>query len=325
MSKEDVVKEIKKRETFLITTHINPEGDAIGSSLALALALISAGKKVSVYTRDPVPGNLKFLPYSDTVHQIKGVEDLDERFDAVITVDCGDLERVGYLTPDNIPGDILINVDHHVTNIGFGDVNFVEDSVASAELVLEIMDMLHIPVTQDIAICIYAALITETGSFRYANTDSNTFRIAEEMVKAGANPWEIAEYIYNRNNMGRLRLMGSVLATLAVHDNGKISWINVREKMYEETGTTKDDVEDFINYPRSVIGVEVAVLFRETNSDWKISMRSNGKVDVSSLAMTFGGGGHKMAAGFVMKGTLEEVQKKVIGRIEEAVRVLCPT
>ncbi len=322
MSIEDVVQEIKKRETFLITTHINPEGDAIGSSLALAIALSSIGKKVSVYTRDPVPENLKFLPYSDTVRQIKGVEDIGERFDAVVTVDCGDLERVGFLKSDNIPGRILINIDHHVTNIGFGDVNIVEDCVASADLVYRIMGMLGIPLTQHIAICIYTALLTETGSFRYSNTDDNTFSMAADMVKAGANPWIIAENIFNRNSMGRLQIMGLVLSNLTVSDSGKIAWITVREKMYKDTGTTKDDVEDFINYPRSIIGVEVAVLFRESDSDWKLSMRSNGKVDVSSVALEFGGGGHKMAAGCLIKGTLEEVKKKVIDRIEEVVNHL---
>lgn len=322
MSIEDVVREIKKRETFLITTHINPEGDAIGSSLALALALASAGKKVSVITRDPVPANLKFLPHSDTVQQIRGVEDISTRFDAVVTVDCGDLERVGFLKKGNIPGDILINIDHHVTNIGFGDVNFVEESVASAGLVYEIMERLNIPLNADIAVCIYTALLTETGSFRYANTDTDTFRLSADMLKAGANPWIIAENIYNRNSLGRLNLLGLVLSNLTVHENGKIAWITVREEMYKETGTTKDDVEDFINYPRSIIGVEVAVLFRESNNDYKISMRSNGKVDVASIALVFGGGGHSMAAGCLVKGQLEEVKKKVLGRVEEAIRSL---
>ncbi|HAS17543.1 MAG TPA: hypothetical protein DCR39_06590, partial [Nitrospiraceae bacterium] len=183
MSIEDILLEIRKRETFLITTHVNPEGDAIGSSLALALALSSIGKKVEVITQDPVPKGLKFLPSSDTIKQAKSI---DRRFDAVITVDCGDLERVGFLKIDNIPGDILINIDHHVTNKGFGAVNFVEDAVASAQLIYDIMKRLNISLTPDIATCIYTAIMTETGSFRYSNTTSETFKIAQEMVSAGA-------------------------------------------------------------------------------------------------------------------------------------------
>ncbi len=309
MSIEDILLEIRKRETFLITTHVNPEGDAIGSSLALALALSSIGKKVEVITQDPVPKGLKFLPSSDTIKQAKSI---DRRFDAVITVDCGDLERVGFLKIDNIPGDILINIDHHVTNKGFGAVNFVEDAVASAQLIYDIMKRLNISLTPDIATCIYTAIMTETGSFRYSNTTSETFKIAQEMVSAGAMPWNIAEQIFNRNNIGRIKLLGLILESLDRSDDGKISWITVREQMYRETGTSKEDVEDFINFPRSIEGVEVAILFRESNQGWKISLRSNGKVDVSNMALEFGGGGHSMAAGFFIQGGHEEVKKRVV-------------
>jgi len=317
MSIEDILLEIKKRETFLITTHMNPEGDAIGSSLALALALSSIGKKVSVYTLDPVPKTLRFLPFSDKVKQVSRV---DERFDAVITVDCGDLERIGFLSKDNIPGDILINIDHHVTNRGFGTLNMVEEAVASAELVYLIIKRLGIPVTADIATCIYTAIMTETGSFRYSNTNLQAFKISQEMVSYGADPWVIAEHVYNRNSMGRIRLLGLILSGLEVSADGRIAWITVKEKMYRETGTTKEDVEDLINFPRSIEGVEVAILFRESNHDWKVSLRSNGKVDVSSLALEFGGGGHCMAAGFIMRDiSLKDAQKRVIGRVAEAV------
>src|SRR3972149_1459114 len=309
MSIEDILLEIRKRETFLITTHVNPEGDAIGSSLALALALSSIGKKVEVITQDPVPKGLKFLPSSDTIKQAKSI---DRRFDAVITVDCGDLERVGFLKIDNIPGDILINIDHHVTNKGFGAVNFVEDAVASAQLIYDIMKRLNISLTPDIATCIYTAIMTETGSFRYSNTTSETFKIAQEMVSAGAMPWNIAEHIFNRNNIGRIKLLGLILESLDRSDDGKISWITVKEQMYRETGTSKEDVEDFINFPRSIEGVEVAILFRESNQGWKISLRSNGKVDVSNMALEFGGGGHSMAAGFFIQGGHEEVKKRVV-------------
>jgi len=316
MSIEAILSEIKKRESFLITTHINPEGDAIGSALALAIALSSIGKRVSVCTMDPIPKILRFLPYSAIVRQIKGV---DEWFDAVITVDCGDLERVGFLVKDKIPADVLINIDHHITNLGFGTLNFVAEAVAAAELVYQIIRKLGIPVTPEIATCIYTAIMTETGSFRYSNTTHHAFRVAEEMVSFGANPWVIAEQVYNRNSMGRIKLLGQILANLGISDDGKISWIIVREQMYKDTGTAKEDVEDIINFPRSIEGVEVAVLFRESGHDWKISLRSNGRVDVSTLASEFGGGGHSMAAGCMIKGkSLEEVMRQVVTRVEKA-------
>lgn len=322
MSIEDILLAIKKGETFLITTHINPEGDAIGSSLALAIALSSIGKKISVCTADPVPKMLRFLPYSETVKQVKAV---DGRFDAVIVVDCGDLERAGFLKKESLPADILINIDHHITNKGFGTLNLVEEAVASAEIVYQIIKWLGISVTPDIATCLYTAVMTETGSFRYSNTNLQAFRMAEEMVSFGANPWRIANNVYNKNSRGRAKLMGQVLSGMDISEDGRVAWITVREQMYRDTGTTKEDVEDLINFPRSIDGVEVAVLFRESvliesEQGWKISLRSNGTVDVAVLSLEFGGGGHSMAAGFFIKGALEEVKERVIGRVMLEVR-----
>lgn len=305
----------------MLTTHMNPEGDAIGSTLALAIALSSIGKKVTVNTADPVPGVLRFLPLSEKVQQVKTV---GGRFDAVIVLDCGDLERVGFLKKDNIPADILINIDHHKTNLGFGTMNLVEEAVASADIVYTIIKKMGIPVTPEIAACIYTAIMTETGSFRYTNTTEHTLRVAGEMVRYGADPSAIADNVYNRNSLGRLNLLGRVLSTLKLSEDGKIAWITVLEEMFRETGTTKEDTEDMINYPRSVAGVEVAILFRQAGNDWKLSFRSNGRVDVALVSLEFGGGGHMMAAGCLLKGTLEEVREQALGKVAEAVgRITC--
>src|SRR4030066_1367598 len=200
---DEIINTLKKKERFMLTTHMNPEGDAIGSTLALALALSSIGKNVTINTIDPVPGILKFLPSSNKVQQVKTV---DGRFDAVIVLDCGDLERVGFLKKDNIPADILINIDHHKTNLGFGTMNLVEEAVASADIVYTILKKMDIPVTPEIAVCIYTAIMTETGSFRYTNTTDHTLRVAGEMIRYGANPAEIADKGYKRTSLGRLNL-----------------------------------------------------------------------------------------------------------------------
>ena len=313
---EKVIYEIKKRESFMLTTHVNPEGDAIGSTLAMAIALSSAGKKVRVLTVDPVPKFLRFLPSSEIVEPVEKIED---RFDAVMTIDCGELDRVKLFTKDSVPGDILINIDHHVTNKGFGDVNLIKDVVASAELVYEIIKRLGIFISSNIATCLYTAIMTETGSFRYSNTNLRAFEMAEELIKAGADPWQIAENVYSRNTPGRLKLLAEILSGLELNEDKTIAWITIVEDMYKRTNTTKEDVEDFINYPRSIEGVEVAVLFRETNHDWKVSFRSNGRIDVARIAVEFGGGGHKMASGCTLTGTLQDVQAKVISRLEEAI------
>lgn len=316
MSIDKIIDTLKNKESFMLTTHMNPEGDAIGSTLALALALSSLGKKVTVNTADPVPGILKFLPSSNMVQQVKTV---NERFDAVIVLDCGDLERVGFLKKDNIPSDILINIDHHKTNLGFGTINLVEEAVASADMVYTIIKKMGIPVTTDIAVCIYTAIMTETGSFRYTNTTDHTLRVAGEMISYGADPAVIADNVYNRNSVGRINLLVLVLSTLKFSGDGKIAWVVVLEEMFKETGTTKEDTEDLINYPRSIDGVEVAVLFRQSGNDWKLSFRSNGKVDVALVSLEFGGGGHSMAAGCFLKGSLDEVIERVIGKVAEAV------
>lgn len=316
MSIDKIIQIIREKESFMLTTHMNPEGDAIGSTLAMALALSSIGKNVTINTADPVPKILKFLPSSDSVHQVKTV---DRRFDAVIVLDCGDLERVGFLNKDNIPSDILINIDHHKTNLGFGTVNHVKEAVASADIVYTIIKKMGIPVTPEIATCIYTAIMTETGSFKYSNTTAHTLKIAGEMIGYGVNPWGIAEQVYNRNSINRINLLGQVLTTLKLSEDGRIAWITVLEEMFKETGTTKEDTEDYINYPRSIEGVEVAILFRQSNNDWKMSFRSNGRIDVADVALEFGGGGHSMAAGCFLKGSFEEVREKVTGKVEEAV------
>ena len=316
MSIDKIIQIIREKGSFMLTTHMNPEGDAIGSTLAMALAMSSIGKNVTINTADPVPKILKFLPSSDSVHQVKTV---DRRFDAVIVLDCGDLERVGFLNKDNIPSDILINIDHHKTNLGFGTVNHVKEAVASADIVYTIIKKMGIPVTPEIATCIYTAIMTETGSFKYTNTTAHTLKIVGEMVGYGANPWGIAEQVYNRNSINRINLLGQVLTTLKLSEDGRIAWITVLEEMFKETGTTKEDTEDYINYPRSIEGVEVAILFRQSNNDWKMSFRSNGRIDVADVALEFGGGGHSMAAGCFLKGSFEEVREKVTGKVEAAV------
>lgn len=316
MSINRIIETLKNRDSFMLTTHMSPEGDAIGSTLALALALSSIGKRVTVNTADPVPHVLRFLPWSEKVHQVRTV---DGRFDAVIVLDCGDLERVGFLKKDNIPADILINIDHHKTNNSFGTINLVKEAVASADIVYTIIKKMGISVTPDIAACVYTAIMTETGSFRYTNTSAHTLKVAGEMIRYGADPAAIADNVFNRNSMGRINLLGRVLSTLKLSSDGKIAWIIVLEEMFRETGTTKEDTEDMINYPRSITGVEVAALFRQSGNDWKLSFRSNGRVDVALVSLEFGGGGHSMAAGCLLKGPLEEVREKVLGKVAEAV------
>lgn len=322
MSLERIIQEIHKRERFLVTTHVNPEGDAIGSALAMGLALRAFGKKVSLILRDPIPTRLRFLPESHLFQKVSDFGTELPAFDAMIVVDCGDLERVGFVKPDRPPAPVIINVDHHVSNVGFGQINWIlPDATASGVLVFQIIQALGIPMNAAMATALYTTLVTETGAFRYSNTTPETFHLAGDLTRWGADPCRIAEEIYSANSVGRLKLLARLLNSMGINAEGTAAWLLVPESLYEETQSTAEDTEDFINFPRSLTGVEVAFLLRETPEPGivKASMRSNGRVDVSRLAMQFGGGGHKKAAGFSMKGNLEEVRVAALKAVEAAI------
>lgn len=310
-----IISEINENNSFLITTHENPDGDAIGSSLALANFLRKLGKDVHVYCCDIVPDNYAFLPLADTVAQTIP----DFRFDVCFILDAGDMNRTGNdFAAYNQCGKI-INIDHHPDNRNFGAINLVDPKAsATAALVYRIIKHSGQSFDYPTALCIYTAVVTDTGSFRYSNADPEAFAITGEMVAQGINPWHVAERLFESQPKQRLELLALALATLHVVERGDVASITVTLDMFDKTGATADLTDGFINYPRSIRGVEVAVFFREVETGVsKVSFRSKGKVDVSSLAAAFGGGGHRNAAGCKIDGPLEETKKKVISYLEQ--------
>ncbi|MBI4619342.1 MAG: bifunctional oligoribonuclease/PAP phosphatase NrnA [Desulfobacterales bacterium] len=304
---ERIIEEIKSNRTFLIASHVNPDGDAIGSALALAISLKNIGKKVTVFNQDPIPRNLQFLPMSpEIIHEI----DRSLTFDVAFVLDCGDLDRVGKEI-EKIRK--IINIDHHMTNSGFGDLRLVDSqSSSTAELIYAVLKDIPIEITYEIALNIYTAILTDTGAFCNSNTTEGTFHIASEMVRIGVNPANVAEKIYQEMPVPRLKLLGLALNTLEILDNGRIASVVVTLSMLRKTGATPELTEDMINYPRSILGVKVAVLFREVSRNYyKISLRSNKDIDVADIAREFGGGGHPNASGGNMKGSLLEAKGKV--------------
>jgi len=312
-----VVEAMKPYQTFCVSTHINPEGDALGSAIGLALALRSAGKEADVVLRDPVPAYLDFLPFQGVVSQHPA---LPRAYDVLAVVDCGDLERTGLFTQAPPPVKAVVNIDHHMTNREFGTVNWiVPDATASGQMVYELIQAWGVPLSRDIAVCLYTTLLTETGCFRYSNTTPGTFRIAADLLECGVDSAKVARALYERSSPGRLQLLGEVLRGLGRHPNGKIAWVTVTQALFRATGTSPEDTEDMVNYPRSLNGVEVAVLFRELSStQYKISLRSQGRVNVAAIAEGFGGGGHRNAAGCVAQGDLESVRARVLSAVEAA-------
>jgi phosphoesterase RecJ-like protein len=313
-----IITALKQCRTILISAHKSPDGDALGSQLALMLALEKAGKTVTAHNLDPVPEIYQFLPYAG---RIKTGVPVPGRYDAYIVVDA-DPPRTG-LFDKTYPADVLINIDHHITNPRDWPLTWLDpEASACGEMVYRLVRELGIPLDCDIALCLYTAIFTDTGSFRYSNTTPESMKIAATLLEAGADPWLVTENVYESFAFKRLKLLGTVLAGMERSPDGRIAWVVVTEELYRQTGTTAEDTDNFVNFVRSVKGVEVAVLFRQTApKEYKISLRSKGRVDLSGLAQALGGGGHKNAAGGHLKGPLDEVKRNVVSEVEKTVEL----
>jgi len=300
---------LREKDRFLVACHENPEGDAIGSELALALALRKMGKTATVLNADPVPDNLLFLPGTET---IVFSED-GSKYDAAVVVDCGSPERTGRVAQELRKCPLLVNIDHHRTNGDLGELALVDpDAAATGLLIHRVLSAMGYEIGLDVATNIYVAVLTDTGSFHYGSSSPEAFEVAGEMVRRGVDPWAVAEQVYETQSALRLRLLGRVLASLEVSAGGRVACITAMREDLREFASGKDALEGFINYPRSIVGVEVAVSFREEEDVFRVSFRSKGRVDVSAVAARFGGGGHRNAAGCTVPGTLADVRKRVL-------------
>jgi phosphoesterase RecJ-like protein len=320
MSREKVIEAVQKHEAFLITTHRNPEADAIGSSLALAHLLRELGKTSQVISYDPLPRVLTFLPHQGLLQQQSRVTSWPE---VLFVLDCGNLERTGYFGKEasNLPPptSLIVNIDHHVSNKHFGQINWVDpEAAATGELIYELVGALGLEPSFEVSLCLYATIVSETGFFAYSNTRSKTMKIAAGLLERGVDPWAVAQRL-RENTPERLRLISEVLRGLEQSSDGRVAWITITRELLEKTKTTAEDTEDLISFPRSLQGVEVAVLFREEDPrTYKISLRSKNEVDVARVAELFGGGGHRKAAGCTMNGSLVEVRDRVLKAVKEA-------
>ncbi len=304
-------------KTILISVHKNPDGDALGSQIALMLALEKMGKTVTAHNLDPVPDIYRFLPHQDRIASGPVVAG---RFDAMIVLDS-DPPRTGLFSGD-YPAAVLINIDHHITNPLLWPLTWLDASAsATGEMIFKLVVQAGLPLDRDMALCLYTSIFTDTGSFRYSNTSPECMRISATLLEAGADPWLVTEHVYESYSFKRLKLLGSVLSDMERSPDTRMAWVVVTEELFQKTGTTAEDTDNFVNFVRSVSGVEVAVLFRQTaQKQYKISLRSKGRVDLSSLAQSLGGGGHKNAAGSTLDGALEDVQRKVLGEVTKVIQ-----
>ncbi|HEX9113068.1 MAG TPA: bifunctional oligoribonuclease/PAP phosphatase NrnA [Nitrospirota bacterium] len=312
-----IIEALEPCRTILISVHRNPDGDALGSQLALMLALEKMRKTVTAHNLDPVPEVYRFLPQADRIGTGRSVLG---NYDAYIVLDS-EPQRAG-LFDGMYPARTLINIDHHITNPRTWRLTWLDaDASATGEMIYKLIRLLGVQIDREIAHCLFTSIFTDTGSFRYTNTTPESMRISAELLEAGADPWLVTENVYESFAFRRIKLLGAVLSSLERSADGRVAWVVVTDELYRRTGTTSEDTENFINFVRSVKGVEVAVLLRQIGeAQYKISLRSKGRVDLSALAQSFGGGGHKNAAGGVMSGTIEVVTSKVINEVDKAVR-----
>jgi bifunctional oligoribonuclease and PAP phosphatase NrnA len=308
----DLVSFLKTEDNFLIATHINPDGDAIGSALGLALALESTGKKVTVYDRDPVPEFYRFLPGQNKfIHSLHG---LDTSSFNLILVDCNSPDRVGFEEMDFRHSCVI---DHHETEKNFGLIKWVApDAAATGLLIFYLLRESGFEVTQDIAVNLYTAIVIDTGAFRYANTTAEVLKVGAWLIEAGANPALISNSLYEMWTDRRFALLIMVLNTLEIRDDVALTFVTRR--MFNKTNTGPEDTENFANFPRMIRDVKISAFLRQMDRNhWKISLRSKGDVNVAGIASLFEGGGHKNAAGCKIKGNLKTSKETLLKAISQ--------
>lgn len=311
-----VAAEIRARHRFVITSHARPDGDAIGSALAMAYALRELGKDVRVVFRDPPPPPLQVFP---GVTEIEVAPRVDDPGDAVIVMESGDLTRTGV---EGLERGFVINIDHHLGNTMYGALNWLDLSAAACgEMVFTLVHELGVPLTPEIATHIYVAILTDTGSFHYSSISPRTFEICRLCMEAGVDPPAVARSIFDSNNLGRLKLFGAVLSQMELDPSGRFATVYVDHRLAADCGGTYEDTEGLINLPLTVKEIQAVVFFKENDGplDWRISMRSKGDVDINAVAKQFGGGGHKNASGCSATGPIAELKATFREKITEQI------
>jgi phosphoesterase RecJ-like protein len=317
-AKTEICDAILSRQRFLISSHARPDGDSIGSQLAMAYALEALGKEVRIVNADPAPEHYMDFPGLDRIEIARTI--LERDAEALIVMESGDLNRTGVSGLEN---RFTINIDHHQGNTFYGDLNWVDESAAACgEMVFDLIEVLDVPLTIEIATHIYLAILTDTGSFHYSNITPKTFDICQRAVEAGVNPATMARRVFDQNSFGKLKLIGALLAQMDLLDGGRLAAMYLDDNIMNATGTTYNDTEGLINLPLTAREIQAVVFFKlGADGDIHVSMRSKYDVDVRSIAARHGGGGHRNAAGFKVKGPLATVREPILAEIAEAIEL----
>ena len=319
-----IINQLLSSNHVLLASHINPDGDAVGSTIAMGLLLAAIDKKITLYNESSIPVVYRFLPRVEMIeNSISNAND----FDTAIILDCSNLQRIG--TAASLVNDIptIINIDHHISNSQFGSFQLIDTSASStAEIIYRLIKKMGVAIDKTIATLIYTGILTDTGSFRFSNTNQAAFAICQEMVEKGVDPSDVAQHVYGRYSIGRIKLLNLALDSIEIFHNGKLSIMTITQEMLSKTGTRTEDIDGLINYARRIEDVKIAALIHEKQNgshnlkgsgQFHVSLRSDGTVDVAAFAAFFGGGGHATAAGFEAQSVLAEIKSGIANMAEK--------
>lgn len=312
-----IVDAIRSSHTVCVVGHVRPDGDCIGSQLGLGLALREAGKKVTIWNEDEMPGKLAFLDRDHLLQTPKS----GQRFDCVIATDCASFERLGRVKDCVADRKVFINIDHHASNTRYADLNWVSSKEPSTgELIYRLLKTGNWPITRAIADCLFTAVSTDTGSFQYSSTTPATFNVASHLVERGANLGRISQEVYESYPLARVQLLRHLYNNFHLTHGDRTAYLWLKRRDYTRTGAQRDDTEGLIDHIRAINGVVVACLFEEVDGDMtRISLRSKSdNVNVNTIAGQFGGGGHHAAAGARILGKPLATQRRVLNAIRKA-------
>jgi phosphoesterase RecJ-like protein len=316
---ESLLQSFRSTKRFLITSHARPDGDAVGSALALAEILQQLGCETQVIMSDPAPYIYRSLPGVETITVATTAGDDDT---PAIILECDSTERTGLKGLDS---RLLINIDHHASGRHYGTLNWIDEhACAVAEMVYRIAVAAKVEITPSMATCLYAAILSDTGSFTYPSTTASTFEVAHHLAERGASPSLIARNLYFTNPESKIRLLAVALSNMKL--DGQVAWSWVTDAEIERAGATAEDCEGVVNYLIGIAGIESAVFLREVapGGEFRLSIRSKGKVDVAKVAEFFGGGGHRSASGCTLEGPLDVATERILGQLRGQLRVgLC--
>jgi len=310
-----IVDALRARRRFVLSSHTKPDGDSIGSQLAMAYALRAMGKDVTVINADPAPATLMPFP---GVADIRIAPDAGGPFDAALIMECGDLARTGVTGLDR---SFVINIDHHPGNTNFGQINWFDSGAAAcAEMVFDLVRALGVPLSLDIATHVYLAIVTDTGSFHYSSISPRTFDICRQLLEAGVDPVRLSRQVFDSNTVGRLKMFGAVTQAMALDPTGRIAVLYLDRAIAAATQGDYDDTDGLINQPLTVKEIQAVVFFKKIEGDqYRVSMRSKGDIDIRAIAMEYSGGGHRNAAGCTVTGAIEALRQTLVEKIEGAI------